>query len=266
MHRAKSTRLPAVTTCSGFRRGFTIVEVLVVVGIMALLIALILPALSKTRRSSQTAASASNLKQLGVALEMYTGDNRGWLPRALPLVNDPSDPASWDEPWPADQCPIHWAMGYPASVVSYMGYEIYDPLDYGGFSDPSSKNYIPRPEEDPSPADKFVSPANEIPLSDLESRKCGYPIDYGMTNWASQELASRLDTNRHYLAGDQTWGLAYVEGSGGPNEETELNGWWVPFVHANQTAHILGVDLGVSLIDKARFIERFTGDPPDDPI
>jgi prepilin-type N-terminal cleavage/methylation domain-containing protein/prepilin-type processing-associated H-X9-DG protein len=67
---------------SGGRAGFTLVELLVVIGIIALLIAMLMPALRKVRMAAQTTACASNLRQVGIALKMYSGD---WKDVLIPL-------------------------------------------------------------------------------------------------------------------------------------------------------------------------------------
>jgi len=86
--------------CSKIRCGFTLVEFLVVIGIIALLISILLPALSKAREQGNWVTCMSNLKQIGTGLLMYSNENKGSLPRPASNGNGqfPDDLIIWRQP------------------------------------------------------------------------------------------------------------------------------------------------------------------------
>ena len=61
-------------------RAFTLVELLVVIGIIALLISILLPSLAKARQSAVDVACQSGMRQAFTAINMYIQDNRGSYP------------------------------------------------------------------------------------------------------------------------------------------------------------------------------------------
>ena len=68
------------------RRAFTLVELLVVIGIIAILIAVLLPALGKARESANTVKCAANLHQIGIGISTYLANNQSTYPPGLYYV------------------------------------------------------------------------------------------------------------------------------------------------------------------------------------
>ena len=64
------------------RRGFTLIELLVVMVIIALLVGLLLPALGRAREEARKTQCRSNLRQIGLAMNIYANDNKSWTPAA----------------------------------------------------------------------------------------------------------------------------------------------------------------------------------------
>ncbi len=78
------------------RRAFTLIELLVVIAIIALLAAILFPVFARARENGRRTVCASNLKQMGLALEQYAQDNDEVLAADWygPLPNNQSDPAT----------------------------------------------------------------------------------------------------------------------------------------------------------------------------
>jgi prepilin-type N-terminal cleavage/methylation domain-containing protein len=79
---------------AGRRHGFTLVELLVVIGVVALLAALLLPALASAKDKVRRASCLSNLRQIGIAIHLYADDHDGDIPHG-PIAPPFTSPASF---------------------------------------------------------------------------------------------------------------------------------------------------------------------------
>lgn len=70
------------------RAGFSLIELLVVVSLIAMVVGLLLPVLSRVRGASRLAGCFSNLRQLGIAMEAYLADHDGGMPVGAPIYPD----------------------------------------------------------------------------------------------------------------------------------------------------------------------------------
>jgi prepilin-type N-terminal cleavage/methylation domain-containing protein len=70
------------------KKGFTLIELLVVIAIIAILAAILLPALARARERGRQASCMSNLKQLGIALHLYAENFEDWFPMYTKFFNE----------------------------------------------------------------------------------------------------------------------------------------------------------------------------------
>jgi len=234
-------------------RAFTLIELLVIVAIIAALMAMLLPALRFGRETAHGVTCLGKLRQIGWAMDSYADDFNDMYPRALPLAPGSvhSNAADWSVPWPTHLCP-RWQTTYAARVAPHMGVPIENPFDFAEVA-----TQVPR-----DPFDWLKCPSNELPIT-VSARKCGFPLDYGLANRASQNRRSKITPDR-FLASDMIWGMGYVKTGGGPNPEPQLNGWWIPFVHRDETINLLRADGSGSMVAKPLFIQAYAANPPDD--
>lgn len=125
-------------------RGFTLVELLVSIAIIALLMSILLPALSRARDAANTVRCASNLRQIGTGLISYAAENSQFLPASFAFQGttiDSSTGTAIQTPTAASYGYVHWS----SHLLGTVGPEAYEcpTLDRGGYPacDPQPGNF-----------------------------------------------------------------------------------------------------------------------------
>ena len=103
-------------------KAFTLIELLVVISIISLLIAILLPALKNARTSAHMATSLSNVRQVQIAISMYTNDFNGFVPPGRD-ASDNTNTRFWThrilEPRYVSSMKVFWSPGRDLSNYNF---------------------------------------------------------------------------------------------------------------------------------------------------
>ena len=153
--------------------GFTLVELLVVIGIIALLISILLPALSKAREMSLRMACSAKLKQIVFASLLCANDHKGYFPLAGVLPG--AQPTDLGDPY--QQKYSYWPQGQQIAVtgVEPITFSLAPYMSHGGLNGDSSNTAVGKEETDPQGFIKnFLCPSQASAVDQLPQ----YPLLY----------------------------------------------------------------------------------------
>jgi prepilin-type N-terminal cleavage/methylation domain-containing protein/prepilin-type processing-associated H-X9-DG protein len=164
-------------------RGFTLVELLVVIGIIALLISILLPSLNRARETANTVKCASNLRSIGQGIAMYIAEHKQVLPSSYGYANTTLDiPGNQQSPTTADHGYIHWSAFLYGGSIDTAGLQQSGGLQGGGSVAMDAFRC-------PSKQDGGLPPTNPKSLADFDP---GQPQDVGYGAGYIDQQAPRM--------------------------------------------------------------------------
>jgi prepilin-type N-terminal cleavage/methylation domain-containing protein/prepilin-type processing-associated H-X9-DG protein len=174
-----------------FQRAFTLIELLVVIAIIAILAALLLPALVSVKEKASRTACLSNLRQIGIAIQNYSADFEGYIPYgpAAPAFTSPFD--------------LYPSTGAPTSLIS-LGNG--DPVALGLLLNQHLGNQ-PKVLFCPG-SDQMVNVATQLADVGIRQAQCSYYYRHsGNTQLFGSSATNLLDHIRLDNLGDNRNGL-----------------------------------------------------------
>ena len=153
------------------RDGFTLVELLVVIGIIALLIAILLPALNRAREAANTLKCAANLRSIGQGFARYVAENRQTFPSCV-------DYNGAHKPLNVSRGYVHWSAFIHGDTPDTAGDAIYRSTDAWAMFQCPSLERGGLPPTNTYDGNLDAGQGNETPgIVDLQAPRCAYVVN-----------------------------------------------------------------------------------------
>jgi len=183
MNRPSLIELPAV---SRIRRGFTLVELLVVIGIIAVLLGILLPALAASRESARTIKCAANLRSIGQGIATYLAEYKGVFPPSNFYYGTAISSTGVQTPAQPTQGYVHWSSFlYGATLApndsrlqNMNGWEMFQCPEFDNGGVPPANTYAGNNDDGLS---NEAPPVNGQPVIDFQAPRLSYMLNEVLT-------------------------------------------------------------------------------------
>jgi prepilin-type N-terminal cleavage/methylation domain len=207
-------------------RAFTLIELLTVIAIIGILAAILVPVVGKVRQSAYSTTCLSNLRQVGVAFQMYLADNKYTYPRQVAGVVYPDGTTWWEKVGPY----AGWQRmqaGANAALNTFMHCPNHTEQP-GSFSYRANYYIVERPANTAVRADAIRNPARKVLVYEAHTHCEWPPSGYSYGGQGKAPFIPPYSTHTHGTKSNHLFADGHVASDS--ESLAHVSTWWQPFV------------------------------------